>query len=32
MSDLKELTGLGDSTTFPGYILSPPRLIEFAEA
>jgi hypothetical protein len=32
MSDLKDLTGLGDSSTFPGYILSPPRLIEFAEA
>lgn len=32
MSDLKDLTGLGDSTTFPGYILSSPRLIEFAEA
>ena len=32
MSDLKDLTALGDSTTFPGFILSPPRLIEFAEA
>jgi hypothetical protein len=32
MSDLKELIGVGDSTTFPGYVLSPPRLIEFAEA
>src|ERR1700683_1545106 len=32
MSDLKELTALGDSATFPGYIVSPPRLIEFAEA
>jgi hypothetical protein len=32
MSDLKDLTALGDSATFPGYILSPPRLMEFAEA
>jgi len=32
MSDLKELVGLGDSGTFPGHTLSPPRLIEFAEA
>ena len=32
MSDLKDLIGLGDSTTFPGHVLSPPRLIEFAEA
>lgn len=32
MSELKELVGLGDSSTFAGHILSPPRLIEFAEA
>jgi len=32
MSDLKDLVGLGDSPVFPGHILSPPRLIEFAEA
>lgn len=32
MSELKELVALGDSTTFPGHILSPPRLIEFAKA
>jgi hypothetical protein len=32
MSDLKDLVGLGDSSVFPGHILSPPRLIEFAEA
>ena len=32
MSDLKELVGLGDSSVFPGHVLSPPRLIEFAEA
>jgi hypothetical protein len=32
MSELKELVGLGDSSAFPGQILSPPRLIEFAEA
>ena len=32
MSDLKELVGLGDSSTFAGHVLSPPRLIEFAEA
>lgn len=32
MSELKELVGLGDSAAFPGHILSPPRLIEFAEA
>jgi hypothetical protein len=32
MSELKDLTALADTTTFPGYALSPPRLIEFAEA
>ncbi len=32
MSDLKELVGLGDASAFPGHLLSPPRLIEFAEA
>src|ERR1700722_7298650 len=32
MSELKELVGLGDASVFPGHILSPPRLIEFAEA
>jgi hypothetical protein len=32
VSDLKELVGLGDASAFPGHILSPPRLIEFAEA
>ncbi|HEY1923271.1 MAG TPA: hypothetical protein VGG44_11025 [Tepidisphaeraceae bacterium] len=32
MSDLKELVGLGDASAFPGHVLSPPRLIEFAEA
>jgi hypothetical protein len=32
MSELKELVGLGDSSAFPGHVLSPPRLIEFAEA
>jgi hypothetical protein len=32
MSDLKELVGLGNASVFPGHILSPPRLIEFAEA
>jgi hypothetical protein len=32
MSELKDLTALGDTATFPGYTLSPPRLIEFAEA
>ncbi|HEX4056228.1 MAG TPA: hypothetical protein VHX86_18360 [Tepidisphaeraceae bacterium] len=32
MSELKELVGLGDSSAFPGHTLSPPRLIEFAEA
>jgi hypothetical protein len=32
MSDLKELVALGDSTVFPGHTISPPRLIEFAEA
>jgi hypothetical protein len=32
MNRLKELVALGDSTAFAGYTLSPPRLIEFAEA
>jgi hypothetical protein len=32
VSELKELVGLGDTTPFPGFTLSPPRLIEFAEA
>jgi hypothetical protein len=32
VSDLKELVGLGDASVFPGHYLSPPRLIEFAEA
>lgn len=32
MSELKELVGLGDSAAFPGHVLSPPRLIEFAAA
>jgi len=32
MSDLKDLVGLGDSSTFAGHVLSAPRLIEFAEA
>src|SRR5271163_3775974 len=32
MSDLKDLVALGDTATFPGHTLSPPRLIEFAEA
>jgi hypothetical protein len=32
MSELKDLVGLSDSSTFPGHTLSPPRLIEFAEA
>ncbi|MGD0138361.1 MAG: hypothetical protein ABSD28_05750 [Tepidisphaeraceae bacterium] len=32
MSDLKDLVALGDSSTFAGHVLSPPRLIEFAEA
>jgi hypothetical protein len=32
MSELKDLVALGDATVFPGHTLSPPRLIEFAEA
>jgi hypothetical protein len=32
MSELKEMVGLGNSSAFPGHTLSPPRLIEFAEA
>jgi hypothetical protein len=32
MSELKELVALGDSSVFPGHSLSPPQLIEFAEA
>lgn len=32
MGELKDLVGLGDSRSFPRYILSPPRLLEFAEA
>src|ERR1700761_3970793 len=32
MSDLKDLTALPDTTTFPDHTLSPPRLIDFAEA
>jgi hypothetical protein len=32
MSDLKELTGLGEASVFESHVLSPPRLIEFAEA
>jgi hypothetical protein len=32
MTTLKDLVALGDTTTFPGFTLSPPRLIEFAEA
>jgi hypothetical protein len=32
MSDLKDLVALGESSIFPGHTLSPPRLIEFAEA
>lgn len=32
MSGLKDLVALGDKTAFEGYTLSPPRLIEFAEA
>ena len=32
MSELKDLVALGDTSVFPGHTLSPPRLIEFAEA
>src|SRR5580704_6494145 len=32
MSELKDLVGLSDASVFPGHTLSPPRLIEFAEA
>ena len=32
MSELKDLVALGDASAFPGHTLSPPRLIEFAEA
>ena len=32
MSELKDLVALGDASVFPGHTLSPPRLIEFAEA
>jgi hypothetical protein len=32
MSELKDLVGLGDPSAFAGHTLSPPRLIEFAEA
>jgi hypothetical protein len=32
MSELKDLVALGDASVFPGHALSPPRLIEFAEA
>jgi hypothetical protein len=30
--DLKQLVGISDSTTFPGLVLSRPRLLEYAEA
>lgn len=32
MSDLKDLTALGDSGAFPGHVLCVPRLLEYAEA
>jgi hypothetical protein len=32
MTTLKDLVALGETTTFPAFTLSPPRLIEFAEA
>jgi hypothetical protein len=32
MSELKDMVALGDASVFPGHTLSPPRLIEFAEA
>jgi hypothetical protein len=32
MPNLKDLVAHGDTATFPGHTLSPPRLIEFAEA
>lgn len=32
MSDLKELTGVGDTTTFPGHTMSPRTLRDLADA